>query len=70
MSPEYLAIAGLFSALQGVTALIIKMQQDRIGKLETQLDDSNKASRDLIALQAEMLRSKGVQIIAAPREGA
>jgi hypothetical protein len=37
-----------------------------VKRLQSRLDDSNDASRDLIALQARMLKDQGVTIV-APR---
>ncbi len=70
MPPEYLAIGGLFTLLSSFTTAVILYLRAEIkelktenDKLELKLDESNKASRDLIALQATMLRAQGVQIV-------
>jgi len=73
MPPEYLAIASLFALLSSFTTAVILYLRAEIkelkaenDKMETKLDESNKASRDLIALQASMLRAQGVQIVPVP----
>jgi hypothetical protein len=70
MPPEYLAIGGLFTALSALTGGVIKYLRDENrdlrdenGTLRKQLDVSNEASRDLIRIQAQMLESKGIQVI-------
>jgi hypothetical protein len=70
LPPEYLAIGGLFTLLSSFTTAVILYLRAEIkdlktenDKLEIKLDESNKASRDLIALQASLLRAQGVQIV-------
>jgi len=70
------AISVLWGVLVTFTTAVIRYfrEQDRrkdtkIEALETKLDLSNQASRDLILLQAEFLRGKGVQIVTTPTNG-
>ncbi len=63
MTPEQLAIAGLFSALTSFAGVVIRLLWARIQALEVKLDESNEASRDLIRIQAQMLEGQGVQIV-------
>ena len=60
MTPEQLAIAALFSLWQGGTVAVIKTLWDENKRLRDALDVSNKASADLIAIQARMLRDHGI----------
>lgn len=60
MTPEQLAIAALFSALQLGWAAIVKYLRDENKELKKALDTSNQASVDLIAIQARMLRDHGI----------
>ena len=60
MTPEQLAIAGLFSALSGIVGGVIRYLIAENRRLREALDASNKASADLIAVQAKMLREHGV----------
>jgi hypothetical protein len=63
MPPEYLAIGGLFTALSTLAGAVIRALWEENKTLRKQLDVSNEASRDLIRIQAQMLESKGVQVI-------
>ncbi len=70
------AISVLWGVLVTFTTAVIRYfrEQDRrkdtkIEVLETKLDLSNQASRDLISVQAEFLRGKGVQIVTTPIDG-
>lgn len=60
MTPEQLAIAALFSALQVGWGAIVKYLLDDNKRLRKALDTSNQASVDLIAIQARMLRDHGI----------
>jgi hypothetical protein len=76
MPPEYLAIGALFTILSSFTTAVILYLRAEIKELKTdntnleiKLDESNKASRDLIALQANLLRAQGVQIVPVHQAG-
>lgn len=69
LTPEYAAIVFLFTALYGFGGLVMKALLAENKDLKKKLDLSNEASRDLIALQAQLLRGSGVKIIATPPEG-
>lgn len=69
LSPEYAAIVFLFTALYGFGGLVMKALWAENKDLKKKLDLSNEASRDLIALQAQLLRGSGVKVIATPPEG-
>lgn len=60
MTPEQMAIAALFSLWQTGTLAVIKYLHDDNKRLREALDVSNKASTDLIAVQARMLRDHGI----------
>lgn len=62
MTPEQLAIAALFGALQAGWAAIVKYLLDENGRIRTKLDEANKASADLIAIQNRMLKQVGLPI--------
>ena len=62
MTPEQLAIAALFSALQGGWIAIVKYLVDEVTRLREQLHAANKASADLIAIQNRMLKQVGLPI--------
>lgn len=59
MTPEQLAIAALWGALQAGTLGVIRYLMGEKKRLQDALDASNKASADLIAVQARMLRDRG-----------
>lgn len=61
MTPEQMAIAALFAALQAGTLAVIRYLRDDNTRLRDALDKSNKASADLIAIQAHMLRKAGIK---------
>lgn len=60
MTPEQLAIAALFSALQGGWIAIVKYLMDEVTRLREKLDEANKASADLISVQNRMLKERGM----------
>lgn len=60
MTPEQLAIAALFSALQGGWIAIVKYLMDEVTRLREKLDEANKASADLISVQNRMLKEHGM----------
>mgnify|MGYP001347509947 CR=1 FL=1 len=60
MTPEQMAIAGLFSALSGIVGAVIRYLHAENKRLREALDTANKASNDLIAIQARMLRDHGI----------
>ena len=60
MTPEQLAIAALFSALQGGWIAIVKYLMDEETRLREKLDEANKASADLISVQNRMLKERGM----------
>ncbi len=69
MTPEQLAIAALWAALQTVVGLVVRALYAENRELKEKLDDSNEASRDLIAIQAKMLQGQGVSIISKEERG-
>lgn len=60
MTPEQLAIAALFAALQAGWGAIVKYLHNEVIRLRTALDESNKSSADLIAIQNRMLKQHGL----------
>lgn len=66
LPPEYLAIGALFGLLSSFATAVILYLRAEVKDLQGKLDESNKASRDLIALQANLLRAQGVQIVPVP----
>lgn len=69
LTPEYAAIVFLFTALYGFGGLVMKALWTENKELKQKLNESNEASRDLIALQAQLLRGRGVKVIETPPEG-
>lgn len=58
-------IVGLWGVLSTFVGVVLKTIWAENRELKTKLDLSNQASRDLIAIQAEILRGKGVKIVTA-----
>ena len=70
MTPEQLAIAALFTIWQTGTVAVIKILWDEVRRLRDALDVSNRASGDLISIQARMLRDHGITPPDVNREAA
>jgi hypothetical protein len=60
MTPEQLAIAGLFATLSGVVGAVLRELWADNKRLRKALDTANQASADLIRIQANMLRKHGI----------
>jgi hypothetical protein len=69
MTPEQLAIAGLFAVLQTLAGAVIRALWTENKDLKNENKELNEASRNLIAIQAQALKDKGVQIVATLPEG-
>jgi 2-hydroxychromene-2-carboxylate isomerase len=69
MTPEQLAIAGLFAVLQGFAGAVIRALWNENKELKDENKALNQASRDLIAIQAQALKDRGVSIVSKPPDG-
>lgn len=68
MSPEQLAIAGLFAVLQGFATVVITTLWNENKELRRQLNDSNKTSRDLIQAVVTWFERNGIQVVPTDRD--
>ncbi len=68
MSPEQLAVAGMFTLYTGGVGTIMKVLWTENRRLTSKLDDSNSASRDLITVVVKLLEGGGVTVIPTPPE--
>jgi hypothetical protein len=58
----------LFAVLQGFAGAVIRALWNENQALKNENKELNQASRDLIAIQAQALKEKGVSIVSSPSD--